>query len=107
MKEKNPHHNERTCGPGGGGSIFDEFEDSSNMATVSSGVYEDQLPVANSTVAEVRARHRDRPRYIAGERRLSRWRGGQRGYRDQTESETVLSNPLRNQRGDIPVVLSL
>ena len=60
MKEKNPQTQERLCGPGGSGSIFDEFEESANMATVVNGMFDEYLPIANSTVAEVRANHRDR-----------------------------------------------
>lgn len=50
---------ERPGSSGGLGSIFDE-PDSPGMATVSTGLYSEYLPVGNSTVGEVRARFRDR-----------------------------------------------
>lgn len=59
MKEKTPRSREFAGGPGGPG-IFDEFEDASAMARVSTDLYDEELPIANSTVGEVRARHRDR-----------------------------------------------
>jgi hypothetical protein len=50
---------ERQGAPGGGTSIFDE-PDAPGMATVSTGLYSEFLPVANSTIGEIRARFRDR-----------------------------------------------
>jgi len=50
---------ERPGSGGGIGSIFDA-PDSPGMATVSTGLYSESLPVANSSVGEIRTRFRDR-----------------------------------------------
>ena len=60
MNEKTPPFHERAAGLGGGlGGIFDDNNDNT-LATVASGPYAEQLPVANMTVGEVRTRFRDR-----------------------------------------------
>jgi hypothetical protein len=42
--------------PAGGGGIFDAVTQTELLVTISSGPYIEQLPVANSTVGEVRRR---------------------------------------------------
>ncbi len=49
---------ETSTGPAGFGSLFDD--DSNPGVTVISGIYAEHLPVANSSVGQIRARFRDR-----------------------------------------------
>ena len=59
MNEQTPSFPERTAAGGGLGGLFDDNGDS-DLVTVASGPYAEQLPVANMTVGAVRARFRDR-----------------------------------------------
>jgi hypothetical protein len=49
-------------GPGGLGDFPDMFapDEPNNLCTVASGPYGEQLPVANMSVKQIRARYRDR-----------------------------------------------
>jgi hypothetical protein len=60
MREINRPSHEQHSFFGGGGSIFAVDEETDTMATVASGPYEEQLPVAGRTVGEIRTRFRDR-----------------------------------------------
>ena len=61
MKEKTTHSREIHGIPGGLGSIFGNPDSGgAGAATVASGIHVEQLPVADSTVGEIRARFRDR-----------------------------------------------
>jgi len=60
MKEKKTSIHEQLANGGGGlGGIFDDNDDG-ELVTVASGPYAEQLPVANRTVGEIRARFHDR-----------------------------------------------
>ena len=60
MKEKPRPVREQIPAGGGLDSIFDGSPADQTLVTVSSGLYGEQLPVANLTVGEIRARFRDR-----------------------------------------------
>ena len=60
MKEKPRPVREQIPAAGGLDSIFDGSPADQTLVTVSSGLYGEQLPVANLTVGEIRARFRDR-----------------------------------------------
>ena len=62
MNEKTPQNRESFDAPSSAGSIFDDDSGSDPVGnvTVSAGVYSQQIPVANSTVGEIRARFQDR-----------------------------------------------
>lgn len=59
MNERIRPHAERP-GPTGGAGLFDVNGAESQLVTVSSGPYLEQLPVGNSSVAEIRRRFADR-----------------------------------------------
>jgi len=60
MNEQTHSPREQAAGGGGLGGIFDDGLGDDGLATVSSGPYAEQLPVANMTVGAIRARFRDR-----------------------------------------------
>ena len=60
MNERNRTLTERTAGPGGLASIFADDDEANLMVNITSGQNRGQLPIANSTVGEIRARFRDR-----------------------------------------------
>ena len=59
MRELIPSLTERNAGPGLPGPFADNDEPE-RLVTVTSGPYAEQLPVASSSVGEIRARFRDR-----------------------------------------------
>jgi hypothetical protein len=49
-----------TNGPASGAGLFDDSSDGGGLASVSSGVYAEQIPVAGMTVGDIRRRYADR-----------------------------------------------
>ncbi|HOX57300.1 MAG TPA: hypothetical protein P5205_11695 [Candidatus Paceibacterota bacterium] len=60
MTERIRPHAERGGAPGGGAGLFDDNQPSTQLVSVSSGPYLEQLPVGNMSVGEVRRRFADR-----------------------------------------------
>jgi hypothetical protein len=60
MNERIRPHAERGGGAVGGAGLFDDPQTSSQLVTVSSGPYLEQLPVGGMTAGEVRRRFADR-----------------------------------------------
>ena len=56
MNEQSRPSREQQAGPGGFGSIFDEPDELPGQVRVSSGPFDENLPVANTTVGEIRRR---------------------------------------------------
>ncbi len=61
MKERTkPRIDTTDSGPSGLGDIFSAYGDAGAMATVAQGPYAEELPIAEMTVGEIRARYADR-----------------------------------------------
>jgi hypothetical protein len=116
MNEQTYSPREQAADSGGLGGIFDDGLGDDGLATVSSGPYAEQLPVANMTVGAIRARFRDRfdidPRSQAvlagnevgdetivrpGQLLMFLRRAGEKGARREVPPVTVTSGPYAEE----------
>ena len=60
LEQDRPRREEDHPGPGGLGTMFGDDGDGVGMVTVTHGLHQEQLPVGNMTVGDIRARLADR-----------------------------------------------